>query len=96
MWRTEPAASRRLFPFSRVTHTVADLLAPQPRALCPRKLRVAAFPELSARGLGPIQAPSCRFSSASSPLKKAADFGVAVTVESKFTSVGKALWVGVS
>src|ERR1039458_4992042 len=38
----------------------------------------------------------CRLSSAYIPLKNAVDLGVVVSVESKFTSVGRALCVGMS
>src|ERR1035437_2742311 len=55
-----------------------------------------APPRLELQPPPPIHVPSCRLSSASSPLKIAADFRVAVTVESKFTSVGRALCVGMS
>src|ERR1039458_671664 len=37
----------------------------------------------------------CRLSSANIPLKNAVDLGVVVSVESKFTSVGRALFNGI-
>ena len=75
---------------------IAASPAGAPSLARPRRIPTPCCLEALPTVLTPLHAPSCRLSSASSPLKKAADLGVAVTVESKFTSVGRALCVGMS